>query len=57
MTLLPFVYYALLPGSVGYLIVSYGSSGLLNVGTLLVALIAALAVYAIVKHGRTPTAA
>ncbi len=57
MTLLPFVYYALLPGSVGYLIVSYRSSGLLNVGTLLVALIAALAVYAIVKHGRTPTPA
>ena len=57
MTLLPFVYYALLPGAVGYLIVSYGSSGLLNVGTLLVALIASLAVYAIVKHGRTPTAA
>jgi lactate permease len=57
MTILPFTYYALLTGSVGYLIVSYPSSGLLNVGTLLVALIAAGAVYAIVKHGRTPAAA
>ena len=57
MTLAPFVYYALLPGSLGYMIVSYASTGLLNVGTLLVALIAGLAVYAIAKHGRTPAAA
>ena len=57
MTVLPFVYYALLPGSVGYLIVSYGSSGLLNAGTLLVALIAGGAVYAIARYGGKPAAA
>ena len=56
MTVLPFTYYALLPGSVGYLIVSYGSSGLLNIGTVLVSLIAATAAYFIIKHGRAPTA-
>jgi len=54
MTLIPFVYYALLPGSIGYLIVSYATSGIFNVGTLLVALIAATAVYLIVKHGGRP---
>ena len=54
LTLMPFVYYALLPGSIGYLIVSYENTGFLNAGTLLVAMIAGLAVYAIVKHGREP---
>ncbi len=54
MTIIPFVYYALLPGSVGYLIVSYATSGLLNAGTLLVVLIVATAVYMIVKHGGRP---
>ena len=57
MTILPFVYYALLPGSVGYLIVSYGSSGFLNAGTLLVALIAGGAIYAIARYGGKPAAA
>ena len=56
MTVMPFVYYALLPGSVGYLIV-YADTGFLNIGTLLVAVIAGLAVYAIVKHGRGPATA
>ena len=54
MTVIPFVYYALLPGSVGYLVVS---SGLINLGTLLVALIAAGAVYMIMRHGRPTPAA
>ncbi|HJN44207.1 MAG: lactate permease [Acidobacteria bacterium] len=57
MTILPFTYYALLPGSVGYLIVSYGSSGFLNIGTLLVALIAGLAIYFIARYGRAPSEA
>ena len=56
-TVLPFVYYALLPGSVGYLIVSYADQGILNAGTYLIALIAGLAVFAIVRYGRRPAAA
>jgi lactate permease len=54
MTVFPFVYYALLPGSVGYMVVS---SGLLNVGTLIVALIAGGAVYMIMRHGGRPATA
>ena len=54
MTVIPFVYYALLPGSVGYLVVS---SGLINLGTLIVALIGAGAVYMIMKHGSRPATA
>ena len=54
LTLMPFVYYALLPGSIGYIIVSYADRGLLNVGAILVTLIAGLAVYVIARHGGTP---
>jgi lactate permease len=54
MTLLPFVYYALLPGAIGYVIVSYAETGPLNVGALLILIIAATATYLVVKHGRTP---
>ena len=54
MTVIPFVYYALLPGSVGYLVVS---SGLFNVGTLIVALIAGAAIYMIMRHGGRPATA
>jgi lactate permease len=54
MTVIPFVYYALLPGSIGYLVVS---GGLINVGTLIVALIGGGAVYMIMRHGRPATAA
>ena len=54
MTVIPFVYYALLPGAVGYLVVS---SGLLNLGTLIVALIAAGAIYMIMRHGGRPATA
>ena len=54
MTVIPFVYYALLPGAVGYLVVS---SGLINLGTLIVALIAGGAVYMIKRHGGRPVTA
>jgi lactate permease len=57
MTLLPFVYYALLPGSIGYVIVSFGRTGWLNIGVLLIALIVSLAVYLVAKYGRTPAPA
>ena len=56
-TLLPFVYYALLPGSVGYLIVSYADQGILNAGTYLIAFIAALAIFSIVRYGGRPATA
>ncbi len=56
-TLLPFVYYALLPGSVGYFIVSYADQGILNAGTYLIALIAGLAIFSIVRYGGRPAAA
>ena len=62
LTLMPFVYYALLPGSIGYAIVSYARTGFFNIGTLLVALIAGGAIYVIARHGTsadpsaTPTA-
>ena len=54
MTVIPFVYYALLPGSVGYLAVS---TGLINLGTLIVAIIGAGAVYMIMRHGGRPATA
>ena len=57
LTVIPFVYYALLPGSLGYLFVSYATTGLLNIGTLLVALIVGLAIYMIVRYGRRPATA
>ncbi len=56
-TLLPFVYYALLPGSVGYLIVSYADQGILNAGTYIIAFIAALAIWSIARYGRRPATA
>ena len=52
MTLLPFVYYALLPGALGYSIVWYAQKGALNAGSFLVALIAGFAVYVIITHNR-----
>ena len=57
MTVIPFLYYALLPGSLGYLFVSYASTGFLNIGTLLVALIAGFAVYMIARYGGRPAPA
>ncbi len=47
MTLVPFFYYALLPGSLGYLIVWYSQKGILNAGTVIVLGIALLAAYII----------
>lgn len=46
-TLLPFAYYTALVGSLGYAIVWYGQTGLLNAGTLGVAIVAALAIWII----------
>jgi lactate permease len=57
MTLVPFVYYALLPGSLGYLIVWYPRTGILNAGSVVAALILATAAYIIVKHGGRSAAA
>lgn len=57
LTLIPFVYYALLPGSIGYLILSYDETGFANMGTVLVATIVGLAVYVIARYGRAPTKA
>ncbi|MPY89402.1 MAG: L-lactate permease [Luteitalea sp.] len=50
MTLLPFVYYALLPGAIGYAVVWTPSHGLLNAGTL-VAVVIALGAVALVRTG------
>ena len=52
LTVVPFIYYALLPGSLGYLIVWYSQTGLLNAGSVLVALIVATAAYMIVRGAR-----
>ena len=52
MTVLPFVYYALLPGAAGYAIVWYATSGPLNVGSLLVLAIAVAAVVVIARRAR-----
>ena len=52
LTLLPFTYYALLPGSIGYLIVWYSEKGVLNAGTVIALLIALGAIYTIVSHNR-----
>jgi len=53
-TLLPFLYYALISGSIGYGIVNL-SSGVLNVGFLLAALIVLTIIYHIVKYNRRQT--
>lgn len=49
MTFIPFVYYALLPGSLGYLIVWHADKGLINAGTVLVVAIA-LGAFAFVRY-------
>ena len=49
-TLVPFFYYALLTGAVGYSIVWFGRYGLLNAGTVIAALIAIGAI-AIIRYG------
>ncbi len=50
-TLLPFFYYALLTGSIGYGIVNM-STGLLNAGFFIAALIVAIMIYFIIKFNR-----
>ena len=50
--LLPFAYYALTAGSLGYAIVSYPTRGLLNAGTVLVALIFGAVTFIVVRHRR-----
>ena len=57
LTLAPFVYYALLPGAVGYIIVFSADRGALNLGTALVATIIGLAVYVIARYGGRPSQA
>lgn len=49
-TLFPFVYYALLAGSIGYSIVWYSQKGLFNLGSLITAGIAFAAIYVIATN-------
>ena len=49
-TLLPFVYYALLLGGLGYSIVWYADKGLFNLGSFIVAFIAMVAIYIIATN-------
>ena len=52
LTLMPFLYYALLPGAIGYSVVWFAERGVLNLGTALAALIAVAAVATVVTLGR-----
>ena len=52
LTALPFVYYALLAGALGYVIVSHAREGWMNAGTVVIAVILATVVYAITRYGR-----
>ena len=52
MTLIPFFYYALLPGSVGYFIVWYAQKGIFNAGSAIAFLIALAAVIVVVRANR-----
>ncbi len=56
LTLLPFLYYALLPGAIGYAVVWFAERGVLNLGTVLAVSIALGAVATIVTLNRKPTA-
>lgn len=49
-TFLPFVYYALLTGSIGYSIVWYSQKGIFNLGTFIAVLIACIAIYIIATN-------
>ena len=51
LTAVPFFYYALLPGALGYLFVRYAETGIMNMGSVLVVLILATFVYMIARHG------
>jgi lactate permease len=52
MTLIPFFYYALLPGALGYLIVWYSQKGILNAGSVIALAIAVTAAYVIRRANR-----
>ena len=54
LTIVPFIYYALLPGALGYVLVWYAQIGIVNAGSLVVVGIVAAAVYMIARHGRQP---
>ena len=54
LTIVPFAYYALLPGALGYAIVRWPQDGWLNAGSVLAAAIAALAAGLVVRYGRPP---
>ncbi|MEK4200245.1 L-lactate permease [Cytobacillus sp. FSL K6-0265] len=51
-TLLPFVYYSLFAGAIGYSIVWYSSKGLFNLGTLIAVLIILAAFYIIATNNK-----
>ena len=57
MTVLPFVYYALLPGSVGYFLALYSQTGWINAGSVLVVAIGAGAAWLIGRYGERPAPA
>ncbi len=50
-TLPVFLYYALFTGSIGYGIVSFGKSGLLNIGFIIAATMVLTAIAIIIRHG------
>ena len=50
-TLLPFFYYALLAGSIGYAIVWYGQAGLVNAGSVIALAIAGTAILLVARYG------
>ncbi|MCA1055761.1 L-lactate permease [Rossellomorea aquimaris] len=54
-TLLPFTYYALFAGSLGYSIVWYSQKGIFNLGSLIVAVIAIAAMYVIASNNKRTT--
>jgi len=49
-TLIPFAYYALLPGALGYAILYTAQKGIFNIGSIIVALIWAAAIYIIATN-------
>jgi lactate permease len=51
-TLLPFAYYALFAGSLGYSIVWYSQKGIFNLGSFIVVLIAMAAIYVIATNNK-----
>jgi lactate permease len=53
-TLLPFAYYTVMAGSLGYAVVSYQAHGLFNLGSFMVLAIVTGASIIIARHGRTP---